>query len=172
MAALLAGDPHGMARNKDYLAGLSVETVHREAEQFAATSLIPLLRPTLVNRLRDHHAAGDCVVLLTGAPDFLAETLGRHLNVDVVFATQCQSKDEHFLVAPPHQHPYREQKLVMAERLVSEAGTTLAETTAYGDSVHDFALLNAVGYPVAVEPDRKLRRRAASRGWEVVTVAA
>lgn len=172
IGALFAGDPHGMARNKDYLADLDVETICREAKAFASDTLIPLLRPEMVDRLHRHRAAGDHVVLLTGAPDFLAETLGRHLEVDAVCATTCRTGDGRFLVAPPLQHPYREQKLLIAEQLAAQQETTLAETTAYGDSVHDMALLTAVGHPVAVQPDRKLKQRASSDGWEIVAGAA
>lgn len=169
IAALIAGDPHGMARNKDYLADLDVETICREAKMFARVCLVPLLRVDMVNRLHDHRAAGDHTVLLTGAPDFLADTLGLHLNVDEVRATRCQRGNGRFLVAPPLQHPYREQKLLIAEQLATHQKTTLAETTAYGDSVHDMELLTAVGHPIAVEPDRKLRQRASVDGWEIVT---
>ncbi len=172
IAALIAGDPHGMARNKDYLAGLDVETTRRAAERFASESLIPLLRPDMVERLRRHRAAGDHVVLLTGAPDFLADTLGQHVNVDEVCATQCRTGNGRYLVAPPLRHPYREQKLLIAQQLAAQQETTLAETTAYGDSRHDIALLTAVGHPVAVAPDRKLRQRASVDGWEIVTSAA
>ena len=172
IAALFAGDPHGMARNKDYLADLDVETICREAERFASDRLIPLLRPDMVDRLHSHRAAGDHVVLLTGAPDFLADTLGRHLDVDEVCATQCRTANGRYLVAPPLRHPYREQKLLIAEQLAAQQKTTLAETTAYGDSRHDIALLSAVGHPVAVEPDRKLRQRANVDGWEIVTSTA
>ena len=172
IAAVFAGDPHRMARNKDYLAGMAVDTVCREAEQFTVRALIPLLRPDMVERLQKHRTAGDRVVLLTGVPDFLANVLGRHLKVDMVCATQCQTADGRFAVAPPVQHPYREQKLLIAQQLVAQQETTLAQTTAYGDSVHDLTLLSAVGHPVAVQPDRKLRRRASVDGWEIVTNAA
>lgn len=172
LAALVASDPHGTARYKDYLADLDVETTCREAERFASETLFALLRPDMINRLNSHRAAGDHVVLLTGAPDFLADTLGWHLNVDAVCATQCRTANGRYLAAPPLNHPYRERKLLIAEQLAVQQKTTLAETTAYGDSRHDIALLSAVGHPVAVEPDRKLRQRANVDGWEIVTSAA
>ena len=53
----------------------------------------------------------------------------------------------------------------MAER----EGFDLAASTAYSDSHTDLPFLEAVGNPVAVNPDRELARIAAERGWEVLT---
>src|SRR5262249_50102258 len=47
-------------------------------------------------------------------------------------------------------------------------GHTLRFSSAYGDSVRDLPMLEAVGFPQAVNPDRHLRRIAADRGWPVL----
>jgi phosphoserine phosphatase len=52
--------------------------------------------------------------------------------------------------------------------LGAEHGIDLAESTAYSDSASDVPFLEAVGYPVAVNPDRRLRGVAAERGWRVL----
>ena len=52
----------------------------------------------------------------------------------------------------------------------SERGFDLAVSTAYSDSHTDLPFLEAVGNPVAVNPDRELRRIAAERGWPVLDV--
>ena len=44
----------------------------------------------------------------------------------------------------------------------------LLECTAYSDSRTDLPFLDAVGHPVAVNPDRELRRIARDRGWPVL----
>ena len=46
-------------------------------------------------------------------------------------------------------------------------GVDASECAFYSDSVHDLPLLSAVGRPVAVNPDRRLRREALKRGWEI-----
>ena len=55
-----------------------------------------------------------------------------------------------------------------AEVLRAIEGIDLATSTAYTDGVADLALLEAVGNPVVVNPDRALRRVAAERGWPVL----
>jgi phosphoserine phosphatase len=53
-------------------------------------------------------------------------------------------------------------------QLAADEGIDLRESTAYSDSASDVPFLEAVGYPVAVNPDRSLRRVAAVRSWRVL----
>jgi len=60
------------------------------------------------------------------------------------------------------------RRAALAARLAQELGTDLRLATAYADSAHDLPLLEAVGVPVAVAPDRRLLRAARENGWEVL----
>src|SRR5690606_37098999 len=51
--------------------------------------------------------------------------------------------------------------------LAEEEGIDLASSFAYGDSMHDVPILSTVGHPVAINPDRRLRRHAQRVGWPV-----
>ena len=52
--------------------------------------------------------------------------------------------------------------------LAEAAGYDLADCYAYSDSITDLPMLEAVGHPAAVNPDRALRRAARERGWPVL----
>ena len=60
-------------------------------------------------------------------------------------------------------------KLTRCQAFATELGVSLAHATFYTDSISDLPLLEAVGRPVAVNPDRRLRRLATRRGWPVET---
>ncbi|MCA9572533.1 MAG: haloacid dehalogenase-like hydrolase, partial [Myxococcales bacterium] len=62
---------------------------------------------------------------------------------------------------------YGDGKLDATRAWAAEAGVDLTTTTFYTDSVTDRALMETVGTPVAVNPDRELRRLAAARGWAI-----
>jgi hypothetical protein len=47
-------------------------------------------------------------------------------------------------------------------------GIDLAASYAYSDSYTDVPMLEAVGHPVVVNPDRVLARLARDRGWEAL----
>jgi phosphoserine phosphatase len=58
-------------------------------------------------------------------------------------------------------------KIVWAERFAAEHDVDLSASFFYTDSISDLPLLERVGHPVAVNPDPRLRRLAAARGWPV-----
>src|SRR5690606_2743793 len=63
---------------------------------------------------------------------------------------------------------YAEHKAEAMRREAAARGLDLAASYAYSDSVTDLPMLEAVGHPVAVNPDRELRRAAQERGWPIV----
>ena len=69
------------------------------------------------------------------------------------------------LVGEPCYGPH---KVARVGALLNELGFTFADAAFYSDSIHDRFLLSAVGYPVAVRPDARLRSLAQSYGWPVV----
>lgn len=156
-------------KNKAYLAGLQCRRVEECAAEFAARVLIPELRAFMLERLQQHLAAGDKVVLLTGAPDFLAAPLAQHLGLTACCATVCHRRDDRFTAQPPVRHPLKWDKRRLAEALCARAGCTLRDCTAYADARHDLPLLEAVGRAVAVTPDRDLTRAAMRHNWEILT---
>ena len=66
---------------------------------------------------------------------------------------------------------YGERKAQAARDIAAARGYRLADCRAYSDSITDLPLLEAVGHPTAVNPDRALRRVAEERGWPILTFA-
>ena len=67
---------------------------------------------------------------------------------------------------------YREGKIAKLNQWIQSCGQvrSLANSTFYSDSVNDLPLMEAVQYPVAVDPDDKLLRISEQRGWEVISL--
>jgi HAD superfamily phosphoserine phosphatase-like hydrolase len=160
---------HVLKKNKAWLAGLEAAEIARHAASFDMTAR---QRPQMFAELQRMRAAGHRLVLLTGAPQFLAAPLARTIGCDDCCATLCARAGSTYLAAPPLRHPFGHEKLLIAEALAAERGCALADCVAYADSIHDLPLLAAVGEPVAVHPDRALRRVAHERGWRIVDDAA
>ena len=64
---------------------------------------------------------------------------------------------------------FGEGKRLYAEDCASEAGVPLSACSFYTDSYSDLPVMEVVGRPVAVHPDRRLQREALRRGWPVVS---
>ena len=118
-----------------------------------------------MRRIRAHRRRGDRVVLMTGALDFLVDSL-RHLG-DELIAARLVERTGRFtgeLAEPPLTADGRAS---LAARLAAEHGLDLADCHAYGDSIADLPLLELVGHPHAINPDFRLAREARRRGWPV-----
>ena len=159
---------HITKKNKAWLAGLAVAGVEEEADRFIQEEVTRWLVPAVVERLESHIAAGDKVVLLSGTLDCLALALGKQLGVMECVGTTCQIDDGSFQAAPPLRHPFAGSKRELLDDLCRQFAVSSSQVTAYGDSRHDIMLLEAVGFPVAVNPDRTLGRTAEEKGWEVL----
>lgn len=154
--------------NKAYLDRLAVEDIESRAGAFVRQNLLPRLRPTLLAHLHRHQDARDPVLLLTGAPDFLARPVCHELGIAHCIATACTVRNGRFAAAAPRMQPLGREKRALAEAFCARNGLSLHEACAYCDSVNDLPLLEVVGRAVAVCPDTGLARRAAQRGWSTL----
>ena len=69
-------------------------------------------------------------------------------------------------VAPPLVA--EREKVAAIERICKELAVEAGEAKAYSDSSSDLPMLESVGHPAAVNPDRRLKRVARARGWPVL----
>ncbi len=124
--------------------------------------------------LTEHRAAGREIVLVTGSIDFVMTPLAKALDASAVLAPSLVESNGRFtgeLTGPPIA---AEEKAKRLRRFADEHGVDLARSFAYGDSIADLPMLEAVGFPHVVNPDRKLAAKAMERGWPIHnwTVAA
>lgn len=123
------------------------------------------LWPGTVELARDHVAAGEPVWLVTAAPVEMARTLARRLGFTGALGTVADSVDGVY-TGQMHGEVLRGPAKAAAVRALAEReGYDLAACAAYSDSAHDFPMLELVGRPCAINPDRALRDRAEQRGW-------
>lgn len=119
---------------------------------------------TVIERLRAHQQAGDYTIILSGAFTPLLSAVNKQLKLDchALIGTEIPSKGNSF------DHVHAEQKPVFLFEHVKKHSINWKESTAYGDSFTDLSVLELVGYPVAVCPDKALAQIAAERGWETI----
>ena len=89
------------------------------------------------------------------------------LGASGVIATQMRLADGRY-TGELEFYAYGTEKARKMRELADERGYVLADCYAYSDSVTDLPMLEAVGHPHAVNPDRELRRIARDRGWPVL----
>jgi HAD superfamily phosphoserine phosphatase-like hydrolase len=121
--------------------------------------------PAGLTRVREHRRLGHRTLLITGALDFVVAPL-RPLFDDVVCARLGQ-RDGRYDGRLEELPPIGEARAILLDDYAAAHGLSLAESVAYADSASDLAMLEAVGFPVAVNPESRLAAIARRRGWHV-----
>ena len=118
--------------------------------------------------LSEHHSAGQDVIIVSTSGQEVVAPIGALLGAQSVIATRMRIANGHY-TGEMECYAYGEEKAVQVRRLAAERGYSLPGCYAYSDSVTDLPLLEAVGNPRVVNPDRALRRIAAARGWPMLS---
>jgi HAD superfamily hydrolase (TIGR01490 family) len=164
------------------LRGASADTVKRAAEggllvlrgyspkemqALVVDSMERVLKPLVYAESLDlvelHRGRGEPVYIVSATLQEIVQVIADDLGFDGALGTIVEVKDG--------KYTGRATRPLHAEnkaRCIRELGYDLDASTAYSDSHTDLPFLEAVGHPVVVNPDRKLRRIAAQRGWPVL----
>ncbi|HEU4493085.1 MAG TPA: HAD-IB family hydrolase [Rubrobacteraceae bacterium] len=137
---------------------------HLGQESFPGFTLSRIY-PDALECLREHKRMGHRVVLLSGALDFLLDPF-KDLADDVLSASLAEEDGLYTgeLSGAPVAGEARARMLASFAR---KRGVDLGRSYAYADSISDLPMLEAVGNPVAVNPDRRLAAAAKERGWQL-----
>ena len=143
--------------------GAPVELMDRLGPELLSDHILTKAYPAALRRVREHRRLGHKTLLITGALDIVVNPL-RPLFDDVICAEMSEVDGRYTgeLLAVPPTGEVRAQAL----RDYADANNLdLSESVAYADSSSDLPLLDAVGFPVAVNPETRLASLATKRGW-------
>jgi HAD superfamily hydrolase (TIGR01490 family) len=109
-------------------------------------------------------------VLLTGELDFALAEVARYFSFDAVISNALVYEKGAATGAVAAPLIAEQEKVKAIRRLCRQCDAEPAQCKAYSDSFSDTPMLESVGIPVAVNPDRRLRRIAQKRGWPIVNL--
>lgn len=157
-----------LAASLEWVRGRAEAEVRADAEAWYAAEVRPWVFPAMAATVAAHRRAGHVPVILTSATRYLAEPLAADLGIEYVLVTQLVVRDGHFTGEAVRPVCYGPGKIYWAERFAEAHGVDLRQSYFYTDSITDLPVLERVGRPRVVNPDPRLRRAAARRGWPVV----
>jgi HAD superfamily hydrolase (TIGR01490 family) len=147
--------------------GWDVQTVRDIVAETLHNVMDPLVYDEAVSLIEEHHLAGRDVIIVSASGSEVVEPIGEMLGADGVVATQMRIVDGRY-TGEIDYYAYGANKATALQRLAEEHAYDLASSYAYSDSVTDLHMLEVVGHPYAVNPDRDLRKEANARGWPVL----
>jgi len=148
--------------------GVSRDRLFSLGEEYCERILSAHLFPRAVDLIEANRAAGIEPVLVTGSPDFIVAPLARRLGIADFAANHfvfSRGRATGRLAEPVMA---ADEKALWCEGWAAARDIDLADCWGYADSHYDTAFLAALGHPVAVNPDRRLRAAALSRQWPVI----
>jgi HAD superfamily hydrolase (TIGR01490 family) len=148
--------------------GQEEELIRRRTEEWFEREVKQFFAPGAAQMLAEHRRQGRPLVLLTSSSPYESEAACRAFGLDDFISTRYEVREGRFTGRLQGPACYGRAKVTLSERYAGERGIDLARSYFYTDSHSDLPMLERVGFPHAVNPDRRLERIARRRGWPVV----
>ncbi len=168
--ALIGADEKKMERLKDAMLQLTRGWDRHEVEGLVRDVLIDVIDPYVYQEALDlmalHQDERRRIYIVSSSPEEVVRPLAGHFGISGVIATRARIEEGKY-TGELEFYCYGEAKAEAIRSLAERLGLDLGGSYAYTDSITDLPMLEAVGHPVAVNPDRELRKEAETRGWDV-----
>ena len=169
--AIAGADEDQMDRMRQFItamcAGWDVAQIREIVNETLHEIIDPIVYSEAVSLIAEHKAAGRDVVIVSTSGEEVVGPIGAMVGADEVIASRMVVEDGKY-TGEIAEYRYGPGKASAIVELAEARGYDLGECYAYSDSVTDVPMLEAVGHPTAVNPDRGLRKVATERGWPVL----
>jgi HAD superfamily hydrolase (TIGR01490 family) len=172
MVYLLVGaDEKKMVRLKEGMLALTKGWDRAQVEALVRDVILDVIDPYVYQEALDlmelHRSEDRRIYIVSSSPEEVVRPLAAHFGISGVIATRAEVDAEGRYTGELEFYCYGEQKAEAVRQLAERVGIDLERSYAYTDSITDLPMLEAVGNPIAVNPDRELRRAAEEREWPV-----
>ncbi len=164
-------DEERLARIRESMLALTKGWERDRVRDIVRETLLEVIEPLIyaeaLELMEEHRIHGDRVYLVSASPEEIVGPLAELLGVDGAICSRAEVDDEGRYTGEMAFYAYGVTKAEAVTELAGRSGIDLSVSWAYSDSATDLPMLEAVGHPVAVNPDRPLLRAARERGWEI-----
>lgn len=140
--------------------------------EFMRQSVEPIILDKGRELVRRHLDAGDFCIIITATNEFISTPIAKLFNADLIIATELQINDDRYNGKISGTPCYQDGKVSKLNVWLGQQENrfNLSDAVFYSDSINDLPLLQEVATPVAVDPDQRLREKAETEGWKILTL--
>lgn len=168
----IGADQLQLDRVRDQLIGLAkgwkADRVRRLVQETVDEVISPVVYAEALALIEHHRREGREIVIVSVSPEEVVRPLAGYLGVDNVIATRSEVDEEGRYTGALTFYGDGPGKAEAIRDLSQKWDLDLGQSFAYSDSHTDLPMLEMVGHPVAVNPDRVLKQAARERGWPLV----
>ena len=171
--SLSGADDEQMAKVRHAMATATKGWEPEKVERIVTEAVTEIVRPTVFAEAQDlldeHRALGHDLVIVSASGEELVAPIARMLGVDHYAGTRMSRDDQGRYGGEIEFYCQGRGKAEALRGFAQRYGYDLESSYAYSDSSTDLPMLEEVGHPTAVNPDRTLRRVSLERGWPILT---
>lgn len=158
-------------RMLSWLKGINEETMMELIQEIFNSTIKETIRPEILETIRKHRAKNGAVVMLSSATTPICQPVTQYMELDEMICTHLESKNGMLTGYTSGKLVYGREKKVRMLAFCLEKGYNPLKAWYYGDSYTDRYVMEAVGNPVAVSPDKRLLKIAKRNNWPILVPA-
>ena len=163
------GNPTKMInRMLSWLNGLKEASIMQLSKEIFDQAIKETIRPEILETIREHRSRKGAVILLSSATTPICQPVSQYMELDEMICTQLESENGILTGHTRGKLVYGPEKKVRMLSFCSENEYDPQDAWYYGDSHTDKYVMEAVGYPVAVSPDKRLLKIAKRNNWSIL----
>lgn len=150
-----------------WMNNLSKEDAASLCEDVVRRSVLPSIFPEAVEEIKMHKSRGAYTVILSSSIRPVCNVVSEALYIDDVICTELEMSDGHYTGKPAGTFCYGDEKAERMRSYCEKNNKSLHDIWYYGDSISDLPVFMIAGYPVCINPCRKLEKLAKAEKWSV-----
>jgi HAD superfamily hydrolase (TIGR01490 family) len=150
-----------------WLKGIPENEIQQLTNQIFNETLFASVHKEVLNEIEKHRNKNAALIILSSSISAFCELFREKLNFDHALSTVMEIKNGHLTGLTSGEFCHGEEKLIRLKEFCSINNFNLERVHFYSDSVDDLPTLSAIGFPVCVNPDSKLRKIADKNNWPI-----
>jgi HAD superfamily hydrolase (TIGR01490 family) len=169
---LFGADEDSLERARDEMLDLVAGWHKSEIDAMVMESMSEVIEPLVFAEalflIDEHKRAGRDVYVVSASPEEFVRPIARMVGIDRVIATKIRTDGLGRFVPELEQYVMGPGKVEAMERIAERDGIDLSGSFAYTDSFSDMPMLELVGNPIAVNPEKELKEAAEANEWPIL----